>query len=484
MSSTPARPTCVSRGTLLGLIVVAVGCRLAAWRACPLYDDAFITYRYAQNLAEGQGLVFNPGAAWEPILGTTTPLYALILAGLAWLSADLTSAARALNLVCDALTVWLLARALGARPWTLGLAVCGFAALPFLERISAGGMEPPLFLLLALAAADRLHAERPGQAGLWAALLCTVRPEGVLLVGVALVQLLRQPRALARFLVPVALIGSAALWLLVQSYGSPVPQSVRAKSHMQAEAWERMRAVLEQSFAPHPVLWLLAPLVAWGLWRLVARPSALRTLSAFSLAITASYLIARPHVWGWYFYVPLTVWVLALATALDELLIARLKNWSTAHLRWIGGATLAGVVGVSVVRPSPVPEHVYRPLQAWARATSEREPAARILASDIGAIGWGWRGVVLDSEGLTWPGALDFGHPNAIAQAHWPEYLLIVAERDRVAPVQDDPLMRARYEPIARFAPDGATELHPAPAELPARWKQDYLVYRLRPAPR
>ncbi len=37
-------------------------------------DDAFITFHYAWNLAEGFGLVFNPG---QLVLGTTAPLYAI-----------------------------------------------------------------------------------------------------------------------------------------------------------------------------------------------------------------------------------------------------------------------------------------------------------------------------------------------------------------------------------------------------------------------
>jgi hypothetical protein len=42
-------------------------------------DDAFITFRYAQNLIAGNGLVYNPG---EWVLGTTTPLYAVLLAAI------------------------------------------------------------------------------------------------------------------------------------------------------------------------------------------------------------------------------------------------------------------------------------------------------------------------------------------------------------------------------------------------------------------
>ncbi|MBN97985.1 MAG: hypothetical protein CME16_01875, partial [Gemmatimonadetes bacterium] len=39
-------------------------------------DDAFITLRYAQNLASGDGLVFNLG---ERVEGFTSPLWTLLL---------------------------------------------------------------------------------------------------------------------------------------------------------------------------------------------------------------------------------------------------------------------------------------------------------------------------------------------------------------------------------------------------------------------
>jgi hypothetical protein len=42
-------------------------------------EDAYITFRYARNIAQGVGFVFNPG---ELVLGTTTPLQTLLLAAL------------------------------------------------------------------------------------------------------------------------------------------------------------------------------------------------------------------------------------------------------------------------------------------------------------------------------------------------------------------------------------------------------------------
>src|SRR5438046_1501989 len=42
-----------------------------------MYDDAFITYRYAENLARGLGLVYNPG---ERVEGYSNFLWTLMMA--------------------------------------------------------------------------------------------------------------------------------------------------------------------------------------------------------------------------------------------------------------------------------------------------------------------------------------------------------------------------------------------------------------------
>jgi hypothetical protein len=69
------------------LMAVVALIAVAAWVAWAgalySYDDAFITYRMAANLADGRGFVYNPGE-WH--LGSTAALYGLILAALARLS--------------------------------------------------------------------------------------------------------------------------------------------------------------------------------------------------------------------------------------------------------------------------------------------------------------------------------------------------------------------------------------------------------------
>ena len=60
-----------------------------------LTDDAFISFRYARNLAEGHGLVFNPGFA--RVEGYTNLLWVLLLAPFARLGLDLVIPAAVLG---------------------------------------------------------------------------------------------------------------------------------------------------------------------------------------------------------------------------------------------------------------------------------------------------------------------------------------------------------------------------------------------------
>jgi hypothetical protein len=478
---------------IAALLAVVLLVRALATRTCPIYDDAFITYRYARNLAGGLGLVFNPGAPWEPVLGTTTPLYALLMAGLQALHLDAAQASVSFNALCDVVTGLLLVRSLGGRRVAATVALLAFATLPHLVRISVGGMESPLFALLGLAAASALYSGRPTQAGLWAALDCVVRPEGVLLVAVLALERLRRPRELARMLVPVVAVGLVSSGLLYAVYGDIVPQSVHAKSALHAsqtfpEIVGRWGEILKQAFAPDLRFLPLVPLVLLGLWPVLRARGAGRVFSAFALAITASYLAARPHLWGWYFFVPLVAWCLWLGAG-SERAVAMLPSGIQTRLASLarpaavlvlGALAVASVAAVTRFFPSPIPSRVYAPMQAWARETSKLHPNARILASDIGAIGWAWQGTVLDSEGLTWPQALDYVFPNAMIEAVEPEFLLIVAERPRLEHFYSRGDLKQRYVAIARFGPEPGAPLEPELAEASPWWVQDYVLYQRR----
>jgi len=122
-------------------------------------DDAFITFRYARNILAGQGFVYNPG---EAVLGTTTPLYTLLMAGLGGLTGGVEAPfpllALLVNALADAVTcllLWNLGRRLGFERAGVAAALA-WAVAPFSVTFAIGGLETSLYVALltgALAAA-------------------------------------------------------------------------------------------------------------------------------------------------------------------------------------------------------------------------------------------------------------------------------------------------------------------------------------------
>ncbi len=79
-STSPFESTTYPRRVLLiALVLIAVAIVARMLPGPRTIDDAFITFRYSRNIVEGQGFVYNIGA---PSLGTTTPLYTLLMAAI------------------------------------------------------------------------------------------------------------------------------------------------------------------------------------------------------------------------------------------------------------------------------------------------------------------------------------------------------------------------------------------------------------------
>jgi hypothetical protein len=95
-STSAQEPRTFLRWSLFGLVlIVAFGIFLWSNTAYDI-DDAPITYRYADNIVQGNGFVYNPG---ERVLGTSTPLYTLLLASLGFLGISSPTASNVLNLL-------------------------------------------------------------------------------------------------------------------------------------------------------------------------------------------------------------------------------------------------------------------------------------------------------------------------------------------------------------------------------------------------
>lgn len=156
-----------------------------AWRFFDhTVDDAFISYRYARNLAEGQGLVWNPGQRVE---GYTDFLWVVALAGAVSAGAGPELASKLLGLAGGAAALAAVVRASPrpeARPLVTWLAPLLLAVSPPFAVWATGGLETTLFAalvtwtaVLALPAAEG-RPLRPAVGAVGAAAALT-RPEGV-----------------------------------------------------------------------------------------------------------------------------------------------------------------------------------------------------------------------------------------------------------------------------------------------------------------
>lgn len=226
------------RAVVLALALAAASVALGlreAWTT----DDALLSYRYADNLVRGAGLVFNEG---ERVEAFSSPLFLLVLAAGRALGADPFALSHALGLAATAIEAALLAvltRRVTGRLWPAAL--CGglFATDRIVTVWSTGGLETATFGALvttALFLSVTCSARSSGVVRLAAVhvAMAAVRPEGALLYGLHAAWLAFTAQGTARARVVRSLnvfVPAVALLVLARFlyYGELLPNVYRAK---------------------------------------------------------------------------------------------------------------------------------------------------------------------------------------------------------------------------------------------------------------
>lgn len=464
---------------LIGAIVAIP--RLLALRAIPLFDDAFITFRYARNLAEGKGLVYNPGAH---VLGTTTPLFAVLLAALMRIGIQPPVAARAVAIACDIFTGVLCYRVLKSdlgRSAAL-IAVTLFALSPNAVRISAGGMEASLFLACSVLAVYLISTDRPGAALILASLAFYVRPESVLLAGFAALSLLRNPRGRALLeAAGSALILGIPLLVIWSHYGSPLPSSVIAKGrYVGGGVWQVLRIFF---FPPDYIQGIMSVAALVGLPLLWKRSRFGAWLTGWTAAYVLAYVSARPLVFTWYalpVYFTVAIGAGAAAARFTETFGIGFRRWWPEFAAALAlSIAMWGAVWI-VVGVAPVTKNVYSPLRAW--CTRNIQPGDTVAAGDVGAVGYFSDAYIYDLDGLVWPQRFDYRGARAAILARRPKFILAIVSRYNRELFDPSSKLGLLYRPVARFSKFGSTNIHIKSGELPDGWRQDYVMFaRIRP---
>jgi hypothetical protein len=322
---------------VVGLLAIAWGVYAAMHKAW-LCDDAFISFRYADHLAHGLGLVYNAG---ERVEGYSNLLWTLLTAFGMRLGIPPEGGSIAWGIGFYAATLaWLLADGLGAggapggaRPRVLVPVACVLAAVhPDLQRYATGGLETSMFTFLVtagvlLAVRRSWGARGLAASGLAFALAALTRPDGLLLAPLVAgwVLVTRRPRAasLAAFLGVFLAVWAPVTIAKAAYYGDLLPNTWYAKSA--GIAWVSQGWVyVSLYFRRYWALALALPVgaLAWSAGRGADREAADDLALALLLACAYTAFVLR--VGGDFMYARLLVpatplLTLALARSLDVL---------------------------------------------------------------------------------------------------------------------------------------------------------------------
>ncbi|HVN38823.1 MAG TPA: hypothetical protein VMW19_11715 [Myxococcota bacterium] len=381
-----ARATRVAGALLLLLLVGGLARAHALTWTC---DDAFISFRYAQNLAHGDGLVYNAG---ERVEGYTNLLWTLALAAGAAAGLDPIHLAARLGLACYAGLALTLAGASWQRHRRRGLPFLPLAAAvalvsPDFHDWATGGLETALFGWLATASALAARgaarsSRRALGAGLLLSLLLLTRPDGLLFaVTTAATLVLWPPRdasaraarrgAAALLALPALCTAALVAWKLAY-YGELLPTAFHSKSVLRP--WYSQGLVYVGLYLAKN--WLLAPALAAAVAARWLRPGAWSDVDRDGAAFAASALcfwLYVAHVGGDFMFAR------RLLPAVPLLLLAVEGELVQLPLRAARAATLTCVVAAALPYPVLGDRALWRGVADERRFYPPRALAAREL---------------------------------------------------------------------------------------------------------
>lgn len=447
------------------LYILIVTALLFVWFSNWTYDDPYITYRYAENLANGVGFVYNPG---ERVLSTTTPLFTLLLTSLYPIWDNLPKLANligAISLAAGAVLLWDLGKTWKAPP-------IGWAALllypTFPLLLTTLGSEMPLYLALCLGAFAFYARSSYSLSAVFAALAVLARPDGILVGGVlALDYLIRVRRHIPLKAVLIFLAITLPWIIFAWSYfGSPIPVTLLTKQNQGAmpisERFAPGFLSIANQYVSSSHYRIEAALVFFGvgclLWRSCRDKDFRRWLIFFAwnilYFIAYSFLGVSRYFW---YYAPLVPGIVAWiglgasSVVLVSVHIFKLiwkpgkQNISAEKLKAVGAALtvlLLVVLAVSQIgglrnlqKSMDIRVKVYRAVGEWLQLTTH--PDAEIASLEIGIIGYHSQRPMVDFAGLIKPkvaarlsSASNFDQVAIWTAEHFAPQYLVIGEQE------------------------------------------------------
>ena len=497
---TAQRLGCGRSLAVVGLLTAAA-LILGIWLHPLAVDDAFITYRYALNLATGKGFTYNTD---QPVLSTTAPLYALFLAAGAWLWADGERLPALANAV-SAIAIWIggvLLFVLGCRektPWLGALAGLLLVIHPLLWLNL--GLETALFLAWALGAILAYRSNRLSWAAILLALATATRGDGLIVTGLVAVAFLARVvrtrsqlselsedpglgiKALMAVGVYVVVLLPLLAWLTWQ-FGSPLPVTLKAKAaqarlgvtgfYSHTTYLEGLQILVRARLAQSPLYLLFAPAFIVGLLAMRRRGGWIWLIVAWGVAHLVGYTLLGVAPYAWYYAPLIPAFVCITALGVVESVCWAHNRRNLALLVLVGLST-AGLLAAMVSSdwamvqaldgPGMAPEHVvskvlpeakvgvYERAGRWLQGHSPAD--AMVGVTEVGIIGYYAQRPMVDFLGLLEP---EVARAVARGDLYWallyyqPEYLVLTAVSPLYAyDLRADPWFQSAYTPVQTF---------------------------------
>lgn len=345
------------------IVILAITARILP--GARTIDDAYITFRYVRNILAGSGFVFNPG---EHVLGTTTPLYTILLVVLGAFTggpqAPFPMIGLLINSLADAATCLLLldlGRRLGSPRAGIGAALV-WAIAPFSVTFAIGGLETSVYVLLLVALINAHLRQKHRTAAFLGAMALLTRPDALILIGLMAFDRILQGikydrgtvsitwsdgeisnkkttirntnlvnfiREIAAFIIPLL------PWLIFATiyFGSPVPHSIAAKAlAYRLEPTAGLTRLVQHFSTPFNEdltfgsVGIMVGLVLYPFLSLVGFLRGVRfnkrswPFLVYPWVYFVVFSIANPLIFRWYLTPPLPAYFLTILMGLEQLL--------------------------------------------------------------------------------------------------------------------------------------------------------------------
>lgn len=391
-------------------------------------DDQFILYRYIDNLAQGNGFVYNIG---ERVLGSTTPLFTLFVASIKFLLPFLS--APTVVALCNSIFFSLSAPffhvvASKFLNRTFALVALGMYIL-LLSRTILEGMETALFLLILFALLTALYNSTHVVVSVLLAALVLTRPDaGIIAIFVGIHWLITRGFVSTVKLSALS-VATFLPWAIFATgyFGSFIPQSLVTKLHSSeiyflpwyqslkiqvahvskllfGKIFDFSSAYLQIFFHTTPIV----ALVFIGLRRFFV-VSGGWLIPAIPVCYLILFSISNPIIFPWYLSQTEPFWIMLIVAGVEKFAHYINKKWVQVVVVCI---VLIGPLVFwvdTIFAPHTKPKATLLSVGAYIAENAQEHETVGI--ADIGIVGYVSGLYVHDFIGLVRPDSVSFYYP-------------------------------------------------------------------------